>query len=89
MSPIPEGFAFPDLGSIFARSAGQLTAGIAAGVATALVIDAVSGGEILSGQSGTFLPLMCIVMFTVGLLASIGPARRGLRVPPTQALRDE
>ena len=54
-----------------------------------LVIDAVSGGEILSGQSGTFLPLMCIVMSTVALLASIGPARRGLRVQPTQALRDE
>ena len=32
---------------------------------------------------------MSILMVAVGLLASIGPARRGLRVHPTEALRDE
>jgi ABC-type lipoprotein release transport system permease subunit len=28
-------------------------------------------------------------MLTIGLLASLGPARRGLRVEPTEALREE
>jgi ABC-type antimicrobial peptide transport system permease subunit len=29
------------------------------------------------------------VMIVVGLIAAIGPARRGLRVQPTEALRAE
>ena len=28
-------------------------------------------------------------MFTVGLLAALGPARRGLAVQPTEALRED
>ena len=36
-----------------------------------------------------FLPPMAIIMIVVGLLASIGPARRGLKVQPTEALRAE
>jgi ABC-type lipoprotein release transport system permease subunit len=28
-------------------------------------------------------------MFAVGLLAAVGPARRGLAVQPTEALRNE
>jgi ABC-type antimicrobial peptide transport system permease subunit len=35
------------------------------------------------------LPGVVAVMFTVGLLAALGPARRGLAVQPTEALREE
>jgi len=28
-------------------------------------------------------------MLTVGLIAAIGPARRGLRIQPTEALREQ
>jgi ABC-type lipoprotein release transport system permease subunit len=35
------------------------------------------------------LPGVVALMFTVGLLAAIGPARRGLAVQPTEALREE
>ena len=35
------------------------------------------------------LPSVVVLMFTVGLLAAVGPARRGLAVQPTAALREE
>jgi len=35
------------------------------------------------------LPLVAVFMTVVGLLAALGPARRGLRLHPTDALRDE
>jgi ABC-type antimicrobial peptide transport system permease subunit len=34
-------------------------------------------------------PTVVAVMFAVGLLAAAGPARRGLAVQPTEALRNE
>lgn len=39
--------------------------------------------------SGVVLPSVVAVMLAVGLLAALGPARRGLAVQPTEALRDE
>jgi putative ABC transport system permease protein len=78
------------LRGIFSRSAAQLGVGAVTGAALAFLIDVLSGGDAL-GSSGrlVFLPAMAIVMIGVGLIASIGPARRGLRVPPTDALRAE
>jgi ABC-type lipoprotein release transport system permease subunit len=35
------------------------------------------------------LPVTAVVMTIVGLCATIGPARRGLRIQPTEALRAE
>jgi ABC-type lipoprotein release transport system permease subunit len=35
------------------------------------------------------LPVIATAMVIVGLLAALGPARRGLRMPPTEALRDQ
>jgi ABC-type lipoprotein release transport system permease subunit len=35
------------------------------------------------------LPFAAVVMVLVGLFATIGPARRGLRIQPTEALRAE
>jgi ABC-type lipoprotein release transport system permease subunit len=37
----------------------------------------------------TLLPVTAPVMTIVGLFATIGPARRGLRIQPTEALRAE
>ena len=34
------------------------------------------------------VPMTAVFMIVVGLLAAAGPARRGLRVDPTEALRD-
>jgi putative ABC transport system permease protein len=77
------------LRGIFARSAAQLGVGVAVGAAIALGADAISGGEALGPAGRLFVPAMAIVMIGVGLIASIGPARRGLRVQPTEALRAE
>jgi hypothetical protein len=77
------------LRSIFARAATQLGTGIAVGVGAAALIDYFSGGEMLAGTAVVLLPGVSVVMVCVGLLASLGPARRGLRVHPTEALREE
>ena len=78
------------LRGIFTRSAAQLTAGIAIGVALGVVSDIATGGETLGPAGRTmFVPLMAVLMMAVGLIASIGPARRGLKVQPTEALRAE
>jgi hypothetical protein len=42
-----------------------------------------------SGWWCILLPTVAAVMFTVGILAALGPARRGLAVQPTEALREE
>jgi putative ABC transport system permease protein len=75
--------------SIFSRAAGQLGAGVAAGVVLAIALDAASSGEALGTAGLTALPVIAIMMVGVGLLAAFGPARRGLRVQPTEALRDQ
>ena len=76
------------LRSIFARAGGQLLFGIAVGAAAVVLIDRFSGGELLPRERGLLVPGISIAMLVVGLIASIGPARRGLRVQPTEALRD-
>jgi ABC-type antimicrobial peptide transport system permease subunit len=73
---------------VFARAAVQLASGLVAGVALALVLDSASGGEVL-GQSGRVtLPAVAIVIIVVGLAAAVGPARKGLHIQPTDALRE-
>ena len=41
------------------------------------------------GQGAIVLPLVSLFMTGVGLLAALGPARRGLSIHPTEALREE
>ena len=75
--------------SVFSRAAGQLGGGVLFGVAMAFVLDATSGGDALGGTGLTMVPVVAIAMVVVGLLAALGPARRGLRVQPTEALREQ
>ena len=39
------------------------------------------------GQGAVILPIVAVFMMLAGLLAAIGPARQGLRIDPTEALR--
>jgi ABC-type antimicrobial peptide transport system permease subunit len=74
---------------IFGRAIAQLGAGVAAGVAIAAAVEWLSDGDMLGGQAMVLLPSVVVVMSMVGLLAALGPARRGLAIQPTEALRDE
>jgi putative ABC transport system permease protein len=77
------------LRSIFARAALQLATGIVVGTVLALMIDRASEGEMLGSLGRGLLPATAAVMTIVGLFATIGPARRGLRIQPSEALRAE
>jgi hypothetical protein len=78
------------LAGIFRRAAGQIGAGIAAGVAVAAVLSRGGSTNEFTGDQGWILvPLVSAIMLVVGLLAALGPARRGLAVQPTEALRED
>ena len=71
--------------SVFARAGRQLGGGIIAGNSIIMLIawraDSVTGELIVSSVITT------IIMAAVGVLACAAPARRALRVQPTEALR--
>lgn len=75
------------LAGIFRRAAMQLGAGALAGLVLAGLLDLATGGEMLGGRAVLLLPGVAAFMVAVGLLAAAGPALRGLRVEPTEALR--
>ena len=77
------------LRGILARAALQVAVGVAAGLALAGLLDRIMQGLTLSGREGLILPSVAVLMAVVGLLAAWGPARRGLRIQPTEALRAE
>ena len=73
------------LGSVFSRAARQLGGGIIAGNGIILLIawrsDSLTADLIVSSVITT------IIMAAVGVLACAAPARRALRIQPTEALR--
>jgi ABC-type antimicrobial peptide transport system permease subunit len=77
------------LTSVLARATRQLALGVAVGLALAVAVDRASGGELMRGDWPVAVPGMAALMLVVGVLAAAGPARRGLRVQPTEALRAE
>lgn len=76
------------LGGIFARASAQLGAGVLAGLVLAAALDRLAG-DVLGDRVRLLLPAVAALMVGVGLLAALGPARRGLAVQPTEALREE
>ena len=76
------------LRSVFGRVARQIALGLVVGAGGAAIVDRISGGELLGGRAGILLPVFAVIMTVVALLAAFGPARRGLRIEPTEALRD-
>jgi len=77
------------LASIFSRAFAQLAAGAALGMLGAAGLEQLLEGEMFQGHGAVLLPAVAIFMTVVGLLAALGPARRGLRIQPTEALRAE
>ena len=77
------------LAGIFRHALRQIGTGVAFGVGIALLLDLIERGEALQGYRMSLLPGMIVVMSLVGLLAALGPARRGLRIAPQEALKAE
>jgi ABC-type antimicrobial peptide transport system permease subunit len=86
------------VGSIFGRASAQLGAGVAIGLILALAIDRATGGMVMGQASAdtaglrgalALIPIVAAILMAVGLLAALGPARRGLAVQPSEALREE
>jgi ABC-type antimicrobial peptide transport system permease subunit len=77
------------LAGIFARAAAQLMAGAAVGLVASLGVEQILEGEMFQGRGTIILPIVIALMSAVGLLAALGPARRGLRIQPIEALREE
>jgi predicted permease len=85
------------LRGVFARAGAQLGAGVAVGLMLALALQWATGGMAMGTRSGAgelqgalvMMPIVAAIVMAVGLLAALGPARRGLAVQPTEALREE
>jgi cell division protein FtsX len=77
------------LTSIFSRAFLQLGFGAAVGLLGAIGLERLLEGEMFQGRGAVILPAVALVMITVGVLAALGPARQGLRIHPTEALREE
>jgi ABC-type antimicrobial peptide transport system permease subunit len=78
--------------SVLSRAAILMASGAATGGALLLLIVSVRGssGDIAEDMA-PFVPWLAVtalVMLVAGVLAALGPARRALRINPTDALRD-
>ena len=77
------------LRSIFSRVAVQVSAGVVLGVVAALAIAPTIEGAALAGRLAFVTPAIAVIMVLVGVGAAYAPARRSLRIQPTEALRAE
>jgi hypothetical protein len=75
--------------SLFTRALVQMAIGAAVGVAVAAFLELATDGGLMNGHGALVLPVVALLMMLVGLVAVLGPARRGLRIQPTEALRAE
>ncbi len=74
---------------IFRRALGQVAIGALVGLLMAFVLSKYLMIEELGGWAVPgVVPAAAIFMLGVGLLAAVGPARCGLNIEPTEALRD-
>jgi predicted permease len=77
------------LRGIFARAGAQLGAGALAGLLFAGGVDRAVGQGPIFGGGLRIVPIVVLTVLAIGLLAAYGPARRGLAVQPTEALRQD
>ena len=75
--------------SVLARAALQLGIGVVTGLALVVVADRLSGRQLTSRAGLLVIPVTALFMVAIGMIAAAGPARHGLRIQPTEALRSE
>lgn len=74
---------------VFTGIARQVGLGLTLGIAAAVAIEVGSGGDLMGGHGRLLLPVFGTLMAVVALVGAVGPARRGLHISPTEALRSE
>jgi predicted permease len=78
---------------IFSRVAVQVGIGVLVGIIGAVTlespIETATGWPAVYGPRAIVIPAIALIMVLVGFLAAFGPARRGLRIQPTEALKAE
>jgi putative ABC transport system permease protein len=78
------------IADVFRRAFWQIGAGSAVGILAAYFVGRYVPIEQIGGLPiPGILPGAAAFMLIVGVLAALGPARRGLRIDPTEALRSE
>jgi predicted permease len=77
------------LRSVFSRVAVQVGMGVVLGAVGAVVIAPASDDAVLTGRLAMVTPAIALIMVVVGVIAAYGPARRSLRIQPTEAVRAE
>ena len=79
------------LRSVFSRVAVQVGIGVVLGALGAAAIAPVTlnGDVVLAERLAMVTPAIALIMVLVSAAAAYGPARRSLRIPPTEAVRAE
>lgn len=73
---------------VLGRSLKQVGVGVLAGLAIVWVVPEINADGIIISASAGPTAFVTVFMVIVGLLAAVGPARQGLRIQPTEAMRD-
>jgi hypothetical protein len=77
------------LRSVFSRVAVQVGMGVVLGALGALMIAPLRDDVALARRLAMVTPAIALIMMVVGVVAAYGPARRSLRIQPTEAVRAE
>ena len=77
------------LRSVFSRVAVQVGMGVMLGALGAKMLASLNDGVVLAGRLSIVTPAIALIMLLVGVVAAYGPARRSLKIQPTEAVRAE
>jgi putative ABC transport system permease protein len=77
------------LSSIFSRAALQVGTGVALGLSIAVIVYRMGSGEMAGFNPWVIMPGVSLLMLMVGVLAALGPARRGLKIQPISVLKED
>ena len=77
------------LTGIFSRAAVQLGVGVTIGIAVAVLVAWAGAGEMQGFDGWIIMCAVAVLMIVVGVLAALGPARRGLAIQPIVVLKDD
>ena len=74
---------------IFSRAVVKIGTGIALGIIVAAITMRFAGGEMRGFNALPVLPVVALFMLAVGVIAVLGPARRGRAIQPNAVLKDD